>query len=68
MNIRISSKDYEIIKKFADFHGKNISAFMLDSAFEQIEYWEDMKAIAEYERQKEHIALYSIQEIIAELE
>ena len=52
MNIRIAENEYETIKRFADFNGKSISALMLDAIWEQIEYWEDMKAIAEYEREK----------------
>jgi homoserine trans-succinylase len=52
MNIRISENEYETIKQFADFNGKSISALMLDAIWEQIKYWEDMKAVAEYERKK----------------
>ena len=54
MNIRISESEYETIRQFADFNGKSISALMLDAIWEQIEYWEDMKAVAEYEREKEN--------------
>ena len=52
MNIQITDTEYEIIKQFADFNGKSISALMLDAIWEQIEYWEDMKAIAQYEKEK----------------
>lgn len=52
MNIRIAENDYEAIKRFADFNGKSISALMLDAIWEQIEYWEDMRAITEYEQEK----------------
>ena len=52
MNIRITAGEYETIKQFADFNGKSMSALMLDAVREQIEYWEDMKAVAEYEREK----------------
>lgn len=52
MNIRIAESEYETIRKFADFNGKSISALMLNAIWEQIEYWEDMKAVAEYEQDK----------------
>ena len=52
MNIRITADEYETIKRFADFNGKSMSALMLDAVWEQIEYWEDMKAVGEYEREK----------------
>ena len=54
MNIRIEESEYEVIRQFADFNGKSISALILDTIWEQIEYWEDMEAIAEYEREKEN--------------
>lgn len=52
MNIQIADNDYEAIKKFADFNGKSISDLLLDTILEQIERWEDMKAISEYEQKK----------------
>ena len=65
MNIRISEDEYEHIKKFADFHGKTISALILDAVREQIEYWEDLKDIEEYEREKENgtLVTYSMREV-----
>jgi len=69
MNIRIAENEYEAIKQFAEFNGKSISALMLDAIWEQIEYWEDMKAIAEYEREKDNGTLitYSHKEVMDEL-
>ena len=69
MNIRIAEKEYETIKQFADFNGKSISALMLDAIWEQIEYWEDMKAIAEYEKEKENgtLVTYSWEDVKREL-
>ena len=69
MNIRIAESEYETIRQFADFNGKSISALMLDSIWEQIEYWEDMKVIAEYEREKEKGTLitYPLEEAMEEL-
>ena len=65
MNIRISTDEYDNIKKFADFNGKTISALMLDAIREQIEYWEDVKDIEEYEKEKANgtLVTYSMQEI-----
>ena len=52
MNIRIAENDYNKIKQFADFNGKSISALMLDSVWERMEYQEDLEDILEYEREK----------------
>ena len=52
MNIRVTENEYEVIKQFANFNGKSISALVLDAIWEQIEYWEDMESVAEYEREK----------------
>ena len=52
LNIRIAENDYNKIKQFADFNGKSISALMLDSVWERMEYQEDLEDILEYERQK----------------
>ena len=52
MNIRITENDYNKIKQFADFNGKSISALMLDSVWERMEYQEDLEDILEYEREK----------------
>ena len=52
MNIRIAENDYNKIKKFADFNGKSISALMLDSVWERMEYQEDLEDVLEYERHK----------------
>ena len=54
MNIRIAENDYNRIKQFADFNGKSISALMLDSVWERMEYQEDLEDILEYERDKEN--------------
>lgn len=65
MNIRISADEYENIKQFADFNGKTISALMLDAIREQMEYWEDLKDIEEYEKEKANDTpvTYSLQEV-----
>ena len=65
MNIRISEEEYENIKNFADFNGKTISALILDSIREQIGYWEDLKDVEEYEREKANgtLVTYSMQEV-----
>ena len=52
MNIRINENDYNKIKQFADFNGKSVSALMLDSVWERMEYQEDLEDILEYEREK----------------
>jgi len=52
MNVRVSEQEYAIIKKYADFQGKSISALILDSLYAQIEDWEDLKDIEEYEKEK----------------
>jgi len=65
INIRITENDYSAIKRFADFNGKSISAMMLDAVREQIEYWEDLRDIEEYEKEKENgtLVTYTMQEV-----
>ena len=69
MNIRIAADEYETIRQFADFNGKSVSTLMLDSIWEQIEYWEDMKTIAEYEKEKANGTLLTrpLKDIMSEL-
>ena len=69
MNIKIAADEYETIRQFADFNGKSISALILDSIWEQIEYWEDMKTIAEYEQEKANGTLLtrSLKDVMNEL-
>ena len=64
MNIRVNEGEYNSIKRFADFNGKTISALMLDAIREQIEYWEDLKDIDEYEKEKASgtLVTYTMQE------
>jgi hypothetical protein len=57
MNIRVAESDYEKIRRHADFTGKSISAMMLDLVWEQIEQYEDMCDIKEYEGEKASGAL-----------
>ena len=65
MTIQISEDEYNNIKNFADFNGKTISALMLDAIREQMEYWEDLKDIEEYEEEKANgtLVTYSMQEV-----
>ena len=65
MNIRISNDEYNHIKDFANFKGKTISALVLDTIREQMEHWEDLKDINEYEEEKTRgtLVTYSMQEV-----
>lgn len=49
INIRVSDKEKELIEKAAEFEGKTVTAYLKDLAYDDIEYFEDMKAIKEYE-------------------
>lgn len=70
MNIRITENEYSKIKQFAEFNGKSISALVLDAVREQIELWEDLQAVRDYEQDKTNGSLvtYSLEDIMAELE
>ena len=65
MHIRISKDEYDNVKKFADFRGKTVSALVLDALREQIEYWEDISDIEEYEVEKASgtLVTFSMQEV-----
>jgi uncharacterized protein (DUF1778 family) len=43
INIRATDAQYNNIKEFARFRGKSVSALLLDSVWEQIEDWEDVR-------------------------
>ena len=47
MNICLTEKEYDVIKKFADVQGQTISALILDTLREKIEDWEDVKECEE---------------------
>lgn len=49
INIRVSDNEKELIEKAAEFEGKTVTAYLKDLAYDDIEYFEDMKAIKEYE-------------------
>jgi uncharacterized protein (DUF1778 family) len=52
LNIRSSEDEYRRISDFARFQGKTISSFALESMWQQIEDWEDIQAVKEYEQAK----------------
>jgi uncharacterized protein (DUF1778 family) len=52
VNIRTSDDEYKRLMDFARFQGKTLSSFALDAMWEQIEDWEDMKAVKEYENDR----------------
>ena len=47
INLQVKEKEYDAIKRFADFHNKTISAFLLENILEQIEDYEDAKLAKE---------------------
>ena len=47
MNVRVTEKEYEAIKRFASFQGKTISALVLENLLEQIEDYEDVQSAKE---------------------
>jgi uncharacterized protein (DUF1778 family) len=52
LNIRTSEDEYRRISDFARFQGKTISSFALEAMWQQIEDWEDVQAVREYEQAK----------------
>jgi uncharacterized protein (DUF1778 family) len=52
INIRTTDSQYESIKELAEYRGTTISALLLDSVWNQIEDWEDIRDYAE-EMQKD---------------
>jgi predicted DNA-binding protein len=48
LTIRTNENDYLKIKDFARFHGKTVSALMIDAVWEMIEDWEDLRACEDY--------------------
>ena len=52
INVRTTEDDFLAIQNFARFQGKSVSAFIMDTIWEKIEEWEDLKAIGDYEDAK----------------
>lgn len=49
INIRVSDNEKKMIEKAAEFSGKTVTAYLKDLAYGDIEDFEDMEAIKEYE-------------------
>jgi uncharacterized protein (DUF1778 family) len=67
LNVRTTEEAYKTVQDIARFQGMSVSAFIMDAIWKQIEDWEDIQAIEEYERQKaagKEIKYYSLDEII----
>jgi uncharacterized protein (DUF1778 family) len=43
INLRATDAQYESIREFAEFRGITISSLLLNSVWEQIEDWEDIR-------------------------
>ncbi|MDR1271436.1 MAG: DUF1778 domain-containing protein [Clostridiales Family XIII bacterium] len=52
LNLRTTEEDYLAVQNLARFQGKNISEFVMDAIRAQIEDWEDIQAILEYQKEK----------------
>jgi hypothetical protein len=52
VNFRASERDYDIMKKFADFNGQSLSEMITCSVMERIEDWQDLKTYAKYKKRK----------------
>ena len=65
VELKVSNVEYDHMKKIADFNGKTISELILDAIREHIEFWEDMKDIEEYEKEKAsgNLVTYTMQEV-----
>lgn len=52
LNIRISKKEKELIEKAAEFEGKTVTSYLKDLVYDDLEDFEDIEAIKEYEKNK----------------
>lgn len=52
--IRVTDKEKQLMEKFAKFEGKTLSGYLKSLFYEQLEDFEDLKAIKEYENSEEY--------------
>ncbi|MDR1068419.1 MAG: DUF6290 family protein [Clostridiales Family XIII bacterium] len=50
INIRTTEQEYRAIQSLANFRGKTISSLIVDALWDQVEDWEDLRAIENYEK------------------
>lgn len=67
--IRVTDKEKQLMEQFARFEGKTLSGYLKDLFYEQLEDFEDMKAIKEYEKDLKNgnIETYPFDEVVKEL-
>lgn len=67
--IRVTDKEKQLMEQFAKFEGKTLSAYIKDLFYEQLEDFEDMQAIKEYEKDLKNgnIETYPFDEVVKEL-
>lgn len=68
ISVRMNDRETDLIKSYAQLHGKTVSEFMRQAALERIEDEFDLKAyeraIAEY---RQNPVSYPLEEVIKEL-
>lgn len=47
MTLRVNDQDAELVRRYANFEGKNISDFIRDAIFEKIEDAHDLRVLRE---------------------
>ena len=73
VSLRVTDEEKEIMDSYAKFHGMNLSDAIKTAFFQKLEDEYDLKAIAEFEKEKaegkvEYYSFEEIEENICELE
>ncbi len=69
VSISISKEEEQLFKNYAEFTGVELSTLFKRALLERIELEQDLKTIAEYEKEKANgtLELYDVEEVVAEL-
>lgn len=72
VSFRLTDKEHQCAEQLAKFHGVNLSDYFRNIIYEQVEDFEDLKAIKELERDmkkhpEDYKKTYTLKEIAEEL-
>ncbi len=67
LNIRVSEKEKKLIAKMAKFKGKSVTEYVKDLICDDLEYFEDIEAIREYEKNKDNAEFIPFEEVAKEI-
>ena len=69
VSISLSKEEEQLFKNYAEFNGRELSTLFIRALLERIELEQELKTIAEYEKEKVNgtLELFDVEEVVAEL-